>query len=296
MRRAIRAMTEDHRSGSARLALRACQLLGRCPAGPASDPLAHGRPLAQAVAAAQPAMAAVGNACRRWLQRVERGMAPQQAAHRVAQELAQAQRAAAGHAARLIRSGQAVATWSASFTVETALLQAHRSGRRFRVLCAEGRPRYEGRALARRLAAGGLSVELFTDAALLAAIPDANLALVGCDALFPRYFVNKTGTHALCRLARAARIPVWVVADTFKFLPAAAGPAFRIREENPAEVWTKKPARLRVRNFYFERVPLEACSAIITEQGLSTPGQLRRRFRAAFGNPGAALARMDSCD
>jgi translation initiation factor 2B subunit (eIF-2B alpha/beta/delta family) len=215
-------------------------------------------------------MAAVWNVCQRWLRRVERGGRPEQAARQTARELTRAQGSAARHAAAFIRNGQAVLTYSASSTVEAALLAAHRNRLRFRVLCSEGRPMYEGRALAQRLAAKGLSIELFTDAALLASLPQASLVLLGCDAVFPDGFVNKAGTHALLRMAERAGVPGYVVADRFKFLPAAAAHGFRTREEKSSEVWKPVNAAggLRVRNFYFETVPFGACSGLITEQGL----------------------------
>jgi len=53
-----------------------------------------------------------------------------------------------------------------------ALLAATRQGRRFRLLCSEGRPQMEGRTLARTLAAHRVPVDLLTDAGLLAAISE----------------------------------------------------------------------------------------------------------------------------
>jgi translation initiation factor 2B subunit (eIF-2B alpha/beta/delta family) len=127
---------------------------------------------------------------------------------------------------------------------------------------------YEGRIMARRLAAQGVSVEFFTDAALLASLPRADLVLVGCDAMFPDRFINKVGTHALLQMARMARVPAYIVADSFKFLPASAKPFFRVREEKLSEVWKVEKSNLRIRNVYFEAVPLRSCSGLITEKGL----------------------------
>jgi translation initiation factor eIF-2B subunit delta len=122
--------------------------------------------------------------------------------------------------------------------------------------------------MAHRLAARGVPVELFTDAALMASVSEADLVLLGCDALFPNRFVNKAGTHALLRMTRTARVPAFVVADSFKFLPPSRRSFFQIREENPAEVWSRKQGNLRIRNFYFEQIPIRLVSGVVTELGL----------------------------
>jgi len=219
------------------------------------------------VALAQPSMAAVWNVCNRWLSQVQDGSTPQEAARQVERQLSQARSAVASAAARLVRSGSTVVTYSASSTVEAALLEARRRGRRFGVLCSEARPMLEGRRLALRLAASGLPVEFSTDAALPALLRGSDLLLVGCDAILPGYFVNKVGTHALVRMARLQRVPVYLVADSFKFLTGEAARSFFMREENPDEVWKQSRKNLTIRNFYFEKIPLGLCSGIVTEWG-----------------------------
>ncbi|MBI2818985.1 MAG: hypothetical protein HYX73_03315 [Acidobacteria bacterium] len=236
--------------------------------------------MAKAVARAQPTMAAVWNVCDRWLHHVERGSTPLQSARRIAQELSRAQRITAGRASALIRNGHVVVTYSSSSTIEATLRMARLKGRRFRVLCSEGRPMYEGRIMAQRLAAQAIPVDLFTDSGLLASLPGADLVFVGCDAIFSDSFLNKVGTHALLRMARIARVPAYIVADSFKFLPSAARPSFRIREENLSEVWKRAGKNLRIRNFYFEETPLRACSGLITEGGLWPAENVSELLRA----------------
>jgi translation initiation factor 2B subunit (eIF-2B alpha/beta/delta family) len=146
---------------------------------------------------------------------------------------------------------------------------------------------YEGRAMADRLARLNVPVELFTDAALMASLTQANVVLLGCDAVFPSTFVNKVGTHALLRTARAARVPAFVIADSFKFLPRSRQTAFRICEESAAEVWRRKRAHLLVRNFYFEHIPLRLLSGVVTEDGVRDPREVALDARKMTS--GAAL-------
>lgn len=53
----------------------------------------------------------------------------------------------------------------------------------------------------------------------------ADLLLVGADAVTDAAFVNKAGTHLLALAAKAARVPVYVAADTGKLSP---GPLFSL--------------------------------------------------------------------
>ncbi len=278
--KSVQKLAADHRSGSTPLALRACRILAALrPVTNALPRRTHLRAAARAVASSQPSMAAVWNACNAWLRYVEAGETPRVAARQVARQLESAQQAVAARAATLIPRGSTVATYSSSSTVLAALLTATRQGRRFRLLCSEGRPQMEGRALARTLAAHGVPVDVLTDAGLLGAISEADLALIGCDAICPDGFLNKTGTAALVRLAQDYSIPVYVLSDSFKFVPRNFAASILIREENPAEVWRTRQQLLRVRNFYFERVPLAGCTGVVTETGVWPPTKVVHQLR-----------------
>ena len=273
----IHEFANDHRSGSAELALRACGILGKFAPDKARSPeaLSFCKHLAQALAAAQPSMAAVLNVCNRWLAAAERGEPPKRAAPRIASELQQAHQAVAHWAAGLILPGATVMTYSYSSTVLAALLASWKKGCRFRVLCAEGRPQMEGRALAERLAKKGIPVELFTDAAFFSALGTGDLVLVGCDAIQSHWLVNKVGTAALLSLARRARIPSFVVADSFKFLPRKLEKWFQIRPQAAGEVWRARHKNVTVHNLYFEKVPLRDGARFVTEEGIWPPGAIR---------------------
>ena len=295
----VRQLARDRTAGSSELALRACGILERSFAGRSRSAKASVETakrcgqIARAVAGAQPSMAAVLNISNRWLCAVEKGAPPAATARGLARELRQAQNTAAMRAARLVTDGVTVATYSASSTVLATLLECRSTGRRFRVLCSESRPRREGCHLAGRLAKAGVSVEMYTDAGLFSALADADLApdlrpdlvMVGCDAILPGCFVNKAGTGALLAAARRSHIPFYVVADSFKFLPKGLTPWFHIRPQSPAEVWRAPQRTLRrnitVHNFYFEKIPLHGCTAVVTESGLWTPNKINALLKRA---------------
>ncbi|MBI4460664.1 MAG: hypothetical protein HY648_11475 [Acidobacteria bacterium] len=275
---AVRTFAGDHRSGSAELALRACQIFAQLvPGKTASSPeaLVFCKRLAQALALSQPSMAAILNVCNRWLAAAENGSPPADAARKIAQELRQTQQAVARQAARLIPSGAAVATYSYSSSVLAALLESWNKGRRFRVFCSEGRPLLEGRVLAERLARKKIPVELFTDAAFFSAVGSSDLLLVGCDAVLSRWLVNKVGTAALLGLARRARIPSYVLADSSKFLPRPLERWFQLRPQSAREVWQTRNRNITVHNLYFEKALLRYCTGVVTEEAVHPPKAMR---------------------
>ncbi len=174
--------------------------------------------------------------------------------------------------------GSAVVVHSYSSTVLRALLAAHEAGKGIRILCSEGRPALEGARLAEALAAAGAPVQLCVDAALPGLVREADLVLVGADAVIEEGAINKIGTYALALAAKAAGRPFYIAASLDKILPPFLVPLLRIPDRPPGEVWEARHPTLRVRNRYFEFTPLGLVEEVITEAGLWS----RRKLRSAF--------------
>ncbi|MFQ5777975.1 MAG: translation initiation factor eIF-2B [Terriglobia bacterium] len=166
-----------------------------------------------------------------------------------------------------------VLTYSRSSTVLAALSAARR--RLERVILAEGRPLYEGRALAERLAGQGIAVTLVIDAALREHVGAADLLVVGADTVFERAYSNKVGTRLLQEQARTSGKPFYVLTDTGKFLPPALAPFYRIEEKPRQEVWRTPPERVTVLNRYFELVPLQRHVTLLSERGVMPQARVR---------------------
>jgi len=171
--------------------------------------------------------------------------------------------------ARVIRQGRqvlteeaVVLTYSRSSTVKEIL--AGNPEMVSRVLCGEGRPHGEGRRLARELSRAGIHVTLTTDAGLLEEIPEADLVLVGADALVDGAVVNKAGTGAVMRGATAVGLPVYVTAASHKAFPFVF-----IKEEPGGEVWDSPPPGVRIKNLYFGTASAAHVTAFVTERGRS---------------------------
>jgi translation initiation factor eIF-2B subunit delta len=183
--------------------------------------------------------------------------------------------AVAVRAAELLPPGSRVATVSSSSTVRAALLRDPRSlgG----VVCFEGRPMSEGRALAAELARAGLDVTYAVDAAAQSLVPECDALLLGADSVGDVGVINKIGSASAALAAGRAGVPVYVLADESKILPR--GFPQTVQDDRPAaEVWSDA-GRVKVWNRYFEVVPLEVVTGVVTENAVLSPRELARMRR-----------------
>jgi translation initiation factor 2B subunit (eIF-2B alpha/beta/delta family) len=168
---------------------------------------------------------------------------------------------------QLIPEKARVLTISRSSTVLAALRHAHRAGRRFTVICGEGRPGCEGRMLASELSEQGIEATLVVDALAIAMVAQAHLVLVGADHLREHDLVNKIGTYGLALAARANSIPLYALCGSDKFLP----PGYRPPPQTTwptQQVWDNPPDLVTIRNIYFDHTPLSLVTGIVTEKGV----------------------------
>ena len=183
-------------------------------------------------------------------------------------------------------------TCSTSGTVST-VLTAIGAQRPLRVVCAEGRPVYEGRTMATALAAAGIPVELYTDAGVGAALGSSDALLIGADAVAGDWVINKTGSAQLAALAVEARVPVYVVATGDKLIPPGLAALMWLRDGPAHQVWDEPTRGVTVRNPYFERVPLTLVRSVLSERGALDADLVRRHcLEAARPTAIARLARL----
>jgi translation initiation factor eIF-2B subunit delta len=176
--------------------------------------------------------------------------------------------AVARHAADVLPTKGMIATISSSSTVRATLLAA----RPERVLCFESRPMDEGRSLAEALAKEGIPVTYAVDAAAYSLVPGCSAVLLGADSIGDRGVVNKIGSAMLVLAATAAAVPVHVLCDGTKVLPVGFPQV--VEDDRPGrEVWGA-PEGVTVWNRYFEVIPLELVTRVVTEEGTLTPGKL----------------------
>lgn len=230
--------------------------------------LVAGRTLAQA----RPAMAALSSAVGRILNVRGGPQAIAQAAQQLLQDYETATDRIAQNAQPYL-SG-CLMTCSISGTV-LDVLTVHRQ-QITQMIVLEGRPRYEGREMARALSAQGFAVTLITDAQANIFIPRCKAIIVGADSILANGDVlNKAGTALLAYAAQGHAIPFYVLCETLKVSPQQWPTDFQqaqafLEEKEPEEVLEQPLAGVTVRNFYFDHTPHALVSNVITERGLLT--------------------------
>lgn len=282
---AIAALAADKRSGAAQIAARAADVLQRrAVSGAAPSPDAFREALLAtgwALIQAQNTMAPLINLINTVLWKIEQYDTSHELRHAVIEATEQFKRQLKDHALRvaegalpLISDGGTVVTLSQSSTVQHALLHAQRAGRRFKVICAESRPAYEGRETAAKLAAHGIAVVLAVDTAAVTAVAnadqfrgDAFVVLVGADMLTTKGLVNKVGTLALALATKHSGVPLYALCSSEKFLPPGYPmPPQRTRPNDT--IWPEAPADVEVWNRYYDFTSLHQVAGIATEQGV----------------------------
>jgi ribose 1,5-bisphosphate isomerase len=169
---------------------------------------------------------------------------------------------------KLIKNKDVIFTHCHSTNVVNALIYAKKKGKNFEVYNTETRPLFQGRKTARELKKAGIKVTMFVDSALGIALSKkqgtkkATKVFLGADALLKKGIINKVGSEVIARIARQEKIPVYIIADSWKFSKK------KVPMENRKlnEVWDKAPRGIKVKNPAFEFVKKKYITKIITEK------------------------------
>lgn len=290
----VAPLRADTLSGAAEVARTAADIVGHAAEHTPAESLDELRSIlaevVRRVLDAQPSMAPLVTLARGVLSSVESAssvadgrVAAARAAAAFRSSLEERAEAVAATAAGRLPAGARVATVSSSSTVRAALLRA--AGSVGSVVCFEGRPMREGRSLAARLAREGIDVTYAVDAATQSLVAGCDALIVGADSIGDLGVVNKIGTASAALAASRASVPVYVLADETKILPSRFPQT--VEDERPgAEVWERAPGGVTVWNRYFEVVPAEAITAVVTENGVLSLEELER-MREALELPDA---------
>jgi translation initiation factor eIF-2B subunit delta len=275
---AINAIVQDTRGSAVEIAASAADvLLQRAQIGEAGDPDAFRHELLRTgwqLIAAHPFTAPLVNLVNLVLWKMEETDSPRGLREAVALATTEFQRQLRYHEGRiaeaalpLLADGNLVLTHAHSSTVRAALVNAHRAGRRFMVLCAETGPHFEGREMADELAEAGIAVQVLSDTQAVEAVPRVGLALVGAEHLTSAGLVNRAGTAALARKAHAMGVPIYGLCGSEKFLP----PAYTLSSQPNqlhGNIWGAGNGPVKVGGVLFDRTPLGDLAGVVTEQGV----------------------------
>ncbi|MCX6749281.1 MAG: hypothetical protein NTW17_00870 [Candidatus Pacearchaeota archaeon] len=178
---------------------------------------------------------------------------------------------------KLVKNKEKIFTHCHSTNVVKALIYTHKKGKKFEVYAAETRPLYQGRKTAEELRKAGIKVTMFVDSASVIAIEKDNSKdkiystkiLLGADALLKNGVINKVGSKTIAEIASMHKIPLYIVADSWKF----SNKKIPIEQRPLNEVWDKAPKNIKIKNPAFEFVPKKYIVGIITELGLMKYGK-----------------------
>jgi ribose 1,5-bisphosphate isomerase len=165
---------------------------------------------------------------------------------------------------KLIKNKKVIFTHCHSTNVVNALISAKKRGNKFGVYNTETRPLFQGRKTAKELTREGINVTTFVDSAAQIAIKKSEIILFGADALLKEFVINKIGSGMFAEIARDNKVPVFIVADSWKYSPKNV----KLEERDFHEVWNPKKNTIHVKNPAFEPIEIKNIAGIVSDIGI----------------------------
>jgi len=182
---------------------------------------------------------------------------------------------------KIIKSNSVILTHCHSTNVVNALIYAKKHGKKFEVLNTETRPLFQGHKTAKELSKAGINVTMISDSAVGDAlekggtIKKVNALIIGADALLKNGdVINKIGSNMFAEIAHNNKVPVYVIADSWKFSRRDV----KIEEREHKEIWKNAPKHIKIKNPAFETVKSKYITAIVSELGIYKPSVFVRKI------------------
>ncbi|HMB46333.1 MAG TPA: ribose 1,5-bisphosphate isomerase, partial [Candidatus Methanoperedens sp.] len=191
--------------------------------------------------------------------------------------------------ARRVRDGDTIMTHCNSSAAISIMAAAHDDGKNIRVIATESRPRWQGHLTVKQLDEKGIKTSLIVDSAVRYFMKEADLVVMGADAVTVNgSVINKIGTSQLALAAHEARKNVIIAAETYKFSPKSLlGELLEIEERSSSEVLPdeelKEFSNVSVKNPAFDVTPREYIDLICTEVGAIPPEMAYIIIRECLG-------------
>jgi len=182
---------------------------------------------------------------------------------------------------KLIKKDDIIFTHCHSTNVANALIYTNKKGKKFEVYNTETRPLFQGRKTAKQLKKAGIKVTMFVDSALGVALSKeqgtkkVDKVFLGADALLKNGIINKIGSEVICQIAKNEKIPVYIIADSWKFTKSKVP----IEQRKLNEIWGNAPKKIKIKNPAFEFVGKKYIKGIITELGLQRYSDFVRKMK-----------------
>ncbi|MBL7059163.1 hypothetical protein ISS08_01805 [Candidatus Pacearchaeota archaeon] len=171
---------------------------------------------------------------------------------------------------KIIKNKDIIFTHCHSSTVVKALIYSKKKKKKFEVYNTETRPLFQGRKTSRELKRAGIKVTQFVDSAAMIALTHkqgtkkVKKVLIGADAIFKDRVINKVGSGMFSKIAYDNKIPVYVLADSWKY----SSKNLKLEQRSFREVWKKVVLKIKIQNPAFEAVPRKYIKAIVSELGI----------------------------
>lgn len=94
----------------------------------------------------------------------------------------------------------------------------------------------------------------------------SDMVFLGADALLKEGIINKIGSGVISQIASSQKIPVYIIADSWKFTKKKVP----LEQRDLNEIWDNAPDKIKIRNPAFEFVDKKYIKGIISEHGLRT--------------------------
>jgi len=176
---------------------------------------------------------------------------------------------------KVIKNNSKILTHCHSTNVVNALVYAKKKGKKFEVFNTETRPLFQGRKTAKELAKARVKVTMITDNSAGDALEKGgslkkvDFLFLGADALLKNGdVINKIGSNMFAEIAHANKVPVYIIADSWKFSRRPV----KIEERGHKEIWKNATKNVKIKNPVFETVKAKYITKIITELGILKPG------------------------
>ncbi|CAH2245238.1 translation initiation factor eIF-2B subunit delta [Pelobates cultripes] len=185
------------------------------------------------------------------------------------------------YAAEKISEDDVILVYGCSSLVTFTLCEAHKNGKKFRVIVADSRPRLEGKETLRRLVSCGIHCTYVLITAISYILPEVSKVFLGAHALLANgYVMSRVGTSQIALVARAHNVPVLVCCETYKFCEKVQTDSFVSNElDDPDDLiltrkgqctlkqWEKNSS-LRLLNLVYDVTPPDLVDLVITDLGM----------------------------
>jgi translation initiation factor 2B subunit (eIF-2B alpha/beta/delta family) len=182
----------------------------------------------------------------------------------------------AGYATSILANNDVIMTQSFSSTVMDAFKAASRKFTLNAIVTRSGTSKI-GEITAQEIQKFGVRVTYIDDTAIGLYINQVKKIFVGADRICADgCLVNGVGTYLMALAANKHNIPVYVLCESLKIDPGLECSQAELEEKNPNEMVMQGvfPAKITVKNPYFDITPIELVTALITEDGIISRSEI----------------------